>query len=142
MNAKKKVFLIVVVCLLAAALLFVCYQLFSVRSIIIEGSAPHDYVRSICGLEEGQSIFLADTEGAYDAIEAEPWLKPIEVKKVYPDKIVVTAQQREIAAYVEHADVLLAIDNECVVLRAEQTADVDLPVIKGLKRTFSKSVKQ
>ncbi len=133
MNKKKRVFVIVVILLLASALLFVCYQLFTVRSIIIEGSAPHDYIRSICGLEEGKSIFFSDTKAAYKIIEEEPWLKPVEVKKVYPDKIIITVQQREIAAYVENGDVLLAIDEECVVLRAEQTENADLPVITGLK---------
>ena len=133
MSAKKKAFVIVVFSLLGAALIFVCWQLFSVRSIIVEGSASKDYILSICGIEKGQSIFFADTKGAYDAIEEEAWLRPIEVKKEYPDKIRITADQREIAAYVEHGDVLLAVDEECVVLRAEQAGKVPLPVITGLK---------
>lgn len=133
MNRKQKVFIIIVFTLLTAGLLFVSYQLFRVRSIIVEGGASADTVKSVCGIEEGQSIFFADTQAAYDAIEAQTWLKAVDVTKVYPDKIKITAEQREIAAYVQQGDVLLAVDDECVVLQAQVAEQADLPVITGLK---------
>lgn len=132
MNGKKKAFIIILFILLTAGFLFVCFQLFRVRSIIVEGSAPADNVKSVCGIEEGKSIFLVDTQAAFDAIEEQTWLKAVEVVRVYPDKIKITADQRQIAAYVQQGDVLLAIDKECVVLMAEASEPIDMPIINGL----------
>jgi cell division septal protein FtsQ len=128
-----KVLITILYIVLAAALFFVCFQLFRVRNIKVEGSASPDYIKSICGISTGDSTLFIDTQKAMDAIEQEPWLKAVDVKIVYPDKVVITAQQRQIAAYIEKGSNLLAIDIECVVLRAQETGEVNMPVITGMQ---------
>lgn len=132
-SRSRRIIITISLIVFCAALLFVCFQLFRVRSVNIIGSAPADYVRSLCGIELGDSIFLVDKQAALEGVEAEPWIKAVNVSIVYPDKVNIEAEQREIAAYVEKEDVLLAIDKECVVLRAEQQKELDMPLITGLK---------
>ena len=133
MRKGRKTIIVTSFVVLAAALLFVLFQLFRVRSIMIEGSASEAYIKSICGIEKGDSVFLVDKQAALDAIETDPWLKAVSVSVVYPDKIKIQAEQRQIAAYIKKEDVILAIDKECIVLRTEQTEKTDFPLITGVK---------
>lgn len=125
--------IIISIIVLVLALLFVCYQLFRVRAINISGSASADQVRKLCGIEIGESIFLVDKQSALEQIEAEPLIKAVDVSITYPDKVEITADQRQIAAYAVYNDMLLAIDGECVVLDVGEIKQVDMPLIKGLQ---------
>jgi len=128
-----KILIIVSLIVLIIALLFVCWQLFRVRAVNVKGSADAGFVRQLSGLKTGDSIFFVDRQEVLDRVEAEPWIKAVEVNIVYPDKVEITAEKREIAAYVKSGENLLAIDGECCVLKANETSAVDMPVITGLQ---------
>lgn len=125
--------IIISIIVLILALLFVCYQLFRVRAINVSGSAPADQVRELCGIKTGDSIVLVDKQAALEKIEAETWIKAVDVSVAYPDKIEITADKRKIAAYVVYNEMLLAIDSECVVLDVGEIKQVDMYLIKGLQ---------
>lgn len=125
--------IIISIIVLILALLFVCYQLFRVRAINVVGSASADYVRKLSEIELGESIFLVDKQSALEKIEAEPWIKVVDVSIAYPDKVEIKADKRQIAAYVVYNDMLLAIDGECVVLNVGEIKEVDMPLIEGVQ---------
>jgi cell division protein FtsQ len=133
LRRSKRIALTVLMVVLMIALLFVVYQLFLVRGIIVTSSASHDYVVSLSGIEMNQSVFFVDEEKAFEQIDAEPWLEAIEVKVKYPDQVLITAELREIAAYVDKGDDFLAIDTQGVLLRIVPEADASLPVVYGLQ---------
>lgn len=133
MRKGAKVLIIISIIVLVLALLFVCYQLFRVRAISVVGGASADYVKSLSGINIGDSTFLVDKQAAFEQIEAEPWIKAVNVEIIYPDKIKIEAEQRQIEAYVIYEDVLLAIDGECTVLSAGDIKEVDMPLVRGLQ---------
>jgi cell division protein FtsQ len=129
----RRIAVIVLLIVLIIALLFVVYQLFLVRGIFVTGNVSEEYVISLSGIEQNQSVFFINEETALEKIDAEPWLKAVEVKVKYPDKVFITAEQREIAAYVDKGDDYLAIDSEGVLLRVVPKSQVSLPVVYGLQ---------
>ena len=125
--------MIVLLIVLIIALLFVAFQLFLVRGIFVTGNVSDEYVISLSGIEQNQSVFLINELAAFEQIDAEPWLKAVEVEVKYPDKVFITVQKREIAAYVDKGDDYLAIDSEGVLLRVVPKSSVSLPVVHGLQ---------
>ena len=123
----------ILIVLLIAALIFDMYLLFQVRSINVVGGVSVDHAISLSGITKNQSVFLIDKEAAFERIDADTWIKMVEVKIKYPDQVVITAQQREIAAYVVKDDGLLAVDKECVLLEVVAKDEAALPQIFGMQ---------
>ena len=133
MRKGRRIAVKVLLIVLILALIFVAFQLFLVRGIFVIGNVSDDYVISLCGIEKNQSVFFIDEQAAFEKIDAEPWLKAVEVTVAYPDKVMITVEQREIAAYVVKGDVFLAIDTSGVLLRVAPQAQVGLPLVRGLQ---------
>lgn len=132
MRRGRRIAVIVLLIVLIIALLFVAYQLFLVRGIFVDGNVSSEYIASISGIEKNQSIMLIDRKAALERIDAQPWLKAVDIQIKYPDKVFITVIKREIAAYVDKGDDYLAIDKEGVLLRVVPKGTVSLPVVYGL----------
>lgn len=133
MRRGRRIAVIVLLIVLIVALIFVAFQLFLVRGIFVFGNVSKDYVISLSGIEKNQSVFLIDEQAVFEKIDAEPWLKAVEVAVVYPDKVLITVEQREIAAFVVKGGDFLAIDTQGVLLRVAQQAQAGLPLVHGLQ---------
>lgn len=117
MRRGRRIAVIVLLNVLIVALIFVAYQLFLVRGIFVTGDVSEEYVIALSGIERNQSVFFINEQSVFEKIDAEPWLKAVEVRLAYPDKVFITVEQREIAAYVVKGDDFLAIDTFGVLLR-------------------------
>lgn len=136
MSKGRKVITVFSLVVLILALFFVMYQLFQVREITVEGChrIPSDDVISLSGIEMDESVFLIDTEAVMEAIDQHPYIKPLEVKIEYPDRVNITIHERTETAYIEKEGLLLTLDEECWLLRVDQSVSYDkIPLIVGLQ---------
>lgn len=132
----KKALVIVSILILLCALGFVSYKLFRVRDITVTGceTLSEEYVNSLSGLELEESIFYINTQDIMDAIDTEPYIKPVSVRIVYPDRVEITIEERKEAACIEKEKLLLIIDRECYLLKVLMQTDlVQYPSVLGLQ---------
>jgi len=69
---------------------------FKVKTVTLEGraeTAPKEIGRML-GIQAGDLMLYVDVDEARARIEALPWVKSAEVRRVWPDKIVVRIQER------------------------------------------------
>ena len=136
MAKGKKTLLIISVSLLLVALVFVAYMIFRVREVAVLGCETLDAqtVATQSGLEYGQNIFLLDKQAVMDALAKDPQIKPVSVEVQYPDRVIITVQERKPAAYINKNGTILVIDNEGWVLQVIAQPDgSERPLIYGLQ---------
>lgn len=145
MSKGRKVITVFSLVVLILALFFVAYQLFQVREITVEGchSKTGNDVISLSGIEIDESVFLIDTKAVMESIDNDPYIKPVEVKIEYPDRVHITIHERTQAAYIEKEGLLLTIDEECWLLRVDQNVSHDkAPLVVGLQMDKFEVAKQ
>jgi cell division septal protein FtsQ len=136
LNKGKKALLIISVVLLLGALVFVSIVLFQVREVAVMGCNTLDaeYVVQISGLKYGQNIFLLDKQEILDVLSNEPHIKPVSIEVTYPDRVIITVEERTPAAYIEKNGALLVIDDEGWLLEVLMEPEgTERPLITGLQ---------
>lgn len=117
------------------ALLFVAYEIFTLKVIKVEGSKniPQDDIIAVSGLKTGSSIFFTDTEKAMDALSYDIRIKPLSVSVEYPNCVVITIKEREPAACIIRDETVLVIDEDGYLLDITEKPDEPaLPVVTGI----------
>lgn len=136
MDKTKRTLLIISALLLVVALAFAGYMVFRVREVVVLGCvsySPDDIVER-AGLEYGESIFLLDKQAVTDALLKEPRLRPVEVKTELPDRVVITIEERQPAAYIEKNGALVVIDETGWVLDVlSNPTGMERPLLIGLQ---------
>ncbi len=136
MNKGKRALMIISAMLLLTALAFVAYFVFRVREVAVMGCETLDAnaVVQVSGLEYGQNIFLLDKQSVMDRLADDPRIKPVSVEPEYPDRVVITIEERRTAAYIEKNGLLIVIDDEGWILEVRtQSAGDEHPMIYGLQ---------
>ena len=107
---------------------------FTVRSVTLEGraeTAQTEIVRML-GIKRGDLMLYVDVDEARARIEALPWVRSAEVKRVWPDRIVVRITERRPVALWQMDGAVAVIDT-----RGKPIAGVDparfasLPLVVG-----------
>lgn len=122
---KRRALKIVSFILLLCALLFVAFEVLHLRSITVTGcetKTPEDVI-SLSGLETGVSIFTVDTGKALEALRKDPYIKPVSVDIVYPDRVNITIEERKEAAYIKKDNIVFVIDKEGWLLNILMNTD-------------------
>ncbi len=122
---KRRALKIVSAILLFCALLFVAFEVLHLRYITVTGceAKTPDEIISLSGLETGVSIFGVDTDKAMKALGGDPYIKPVSVTIVYPDRVSITVEERKEAAYIKKGGDVLVIDNEGWLLKILMNTD-------------------
>lgn len=109
---------IVVSALCVGVGLFLTWYLLIVDTIQIKGNSDitSEEILAASGLETGKHIWLQNTNTAKAAIEDMPYIGTAEVKRVYPDKLVITVTERKEAAVVMGMNTDAVIDKDGNVL--------------------------
>lgn len=134
-NKRKRPLLIIVLLLLLAGMGFLGYQLFNIRTIEVTGNKTKkaEYIVNLSGIEKGMNIFKIDDRALKEDIEKDPYIKFIEAKRVYPDKIILKVEERVPAALVLNEGTSLLLDGEGYVLKINKDAGKgDYPAVSGL----------
>ena len=136
MNKGKRALLIISAMLLLAALVFVAYMVFRVREVAVMGCETLDAndVVEVSGLEYSQNIFLLDKQSVMDKLADDPRIKPVSVELKYPDRVIITIEERRPAAYIEKNGSLIVIDDAGWILEVRpQPTGGEQPMIYGLQ---------
>ena len=136
MGRGKRVLKAMAFLVLLGAAAFVIYEAFKVREINVIGADRYaaDTVAALSGIEYESSVFLLDKQAVMDALATEPFIKPKAVDIEYPDKVILTIEERQPAACIEKDGALLIIDDECWLLEAQPAPqDMALPYIYGVQ---------
>ncbi len=122
---KRRALKIVSAILLLCALLFVAFVVLHLRYITVSGceTKTPDEVISLSGLKKGVSIFSVDTRKALESLGGDPYIKPVSVTIIYPDRINITIEERKEAAYIKEGDDILVIDKEGWLLKILMSTD-------------------
>ncbi len=114
---------------------------FAVKTVEIRGLCRVDslaVVRLVADIR-GENIFLLPVEECARRFAAHPRIRSVGFKKVLPNKVVCTVEEREPVAVV-YADGFYEVDEEGMILTSDElTSYLDLPIVSGLDR---KSVKE
>ncbi len=136
MNKSRRTLLIISAMLLLTALIFVAYMVFRVREVAVLGCEtllPADVAKAT-GLEYGQNVFLMDKQAVMDKLSADPRIKPVSVNIDYPDRVVVTIEERQPVGYIEKNGSLIVIGGDGYIMEVRpQPAGNERPMIYGLQ---------
>ena len=131
----KRILKIIAVLLLLSAAFYAAYETLKVRDIVVRGidDLDADDIIALSGIEYGQSVFLVDKQAAINGISEKPFVKPVMIEIEYPDKVVITLEERKRAAYIEKDGALLVIDNEGWLLEVlPSVQDTAYPFVYGV----------
>ena len=114
-------------------------SLLSLKDIHFEGCrnvTPQELMKA-ADVREGKNIFDIDLEKLAQQLKANPWVKEVIIKRVFPHRIKISINERVPVALAHHKRLFL-VDNEGVLFKeVEPGDDIDMPIITGL--SFSKS---
>ena len=109
--------------LVAVSSLFLGYvtqsSTFRVKRVLFEGThiLPETDILAAAGITTEDNIIFLDTELVEKRVEALPYIKRCEVKRMYPDEVLLRIVERKAIATVMVNNHLYEIDSENVVLR-------------------------
>jgi len=109
----------------------------NIENVIIKGNdcLSEDRIFYKSGIQLGENIFKLDLIKSKDSLMQEPWIKEVEVKRVIPNKIIISIKERKPAAIVHTREEYFYSTKEGIILskidRPEER--FDLPLILGLE---------
>ncbi len=114
---------------------------FAVKTIEIRGLSrvePAEVQRLVADMR-GENILLVPLENYSDRFSGHSRIRSAVFKKILPNKVICTVEEREPVALV-YADGFHEVDDEGMILTSDELTDyLDLPIVTGLRR---KAVKE
>jgi cell division protein FtsQ len=135
MTPRRAVFLIALVAACFTVDPFLRYfwdhPYFSVRRIEVEGLARLDpaRVRTWLGMVVGRSMWRVSPRDVETQLEERPEVMDARVRRIFPDRLVVTIRERRPEALLNAADGIFLVDREGVVIGRAGEDVGDLPII-------------
>ncbi|MDO9555427.1 MAG: FtsQ-type POTRA domain-containing protein [Atribacterota bacterium] len=109
----------------------------NIEEVIVKGNdcLSEDEIFYKSGIQLGENIFKLDLKRSKDFLMQEPWIKEVEIKRVIPNKIIISIKERKPAAIVHIGEECFSSTKEGIVLskidRPEEK--FGLPLILGLE---------
>jgi len=110
---------------------------YNIEEVIIKSNdcLSEDEIFYKSGIQLGENIFKLDLKRSKDFLMQEPWIKEVEIKRVIPNKIIISIKERKPAAIVHIGEEYFSSTKEGIVLskidRPEEK--FGLPRILGLE---------
>ena len=109
----------------------------NIENVIIKGNdyLSEDRIFYKSGIQLGENIFRLDLIKSKDSLMQEPWIKEVEVKRVIPNKIIISIKERKPAVIVHTRKEYFSSTKEGIILSKidRQEEKFDLPLILGLE---------
>jgi cell division septal protein FtsQ len=131
-------------------ILFISYQLyihlledafFQVRELEVRGcrKIPEKIVFTLAGIEGMPNLFTVPLKEISKRVEAHPWVEQVNVRKVFPGKIMIQVEERKPIAILQLEEPYY-IDSQGVIFsRVGDRDEYNFPCLTGLTRkTFDK----
>ncbi len=91
-----------------------------------------DEIISLSGLAKNQNIFRFLSSNVIEQIKTNPYIENVEVKRVFPNKVQITVEERKVTYNVEFLNEYAYINNQGYILEiSNQKAEV--PTIQGIE---------
>lgn len=92
---------------------------YPVKEVRVQGARVLDpeYVVDVSGITVSDNLLVLDVQAVQERVEALPFVKSCLVKRIYPDNVLITLEEREAAAILMVHNRMFEIDAECVALR-------------------------
>ncbi len=109
-----------------------------IKEVIIKGNnqLSEEEIFYKSQIKLGDNIFKLSKDNTINYLKQDPWIKEAEVKRVIPDKIIISVEEREPSAIIYFNEEYFMADQEGMVLsQIVQPAEEFLPLITGLETT-------
>ena len=109
----------------------------NIEEVIIKGNdyLSEDEIFYKSNIKLGENIFKLDLKKTVDSLIQEPWIKEVEIKRVIPNKIIISIKERKEVAFVCIGEEYFTFSKEGFILskidRPEE--EFGLPLILGLE---------
>jgi len=109
----------------------------NIKEVIVKGNdcLSEDEIFCKCGIQLGENIFKLDLKKSKDSLIQEPRIKEVEIKRVIPNKIIISVKERKAAAFVCIGEEYFTSNKEGLVLSKidRPKEEFGLPLILGLE---------
>lgn len=110
---------------------------FNIEEVIIKGNdyLSEDEIFSKSQIKLSVNIFKLDLKKSIDSLKQEPWIREVEIKRVIPDKIIISLKERKAAAIVHIGEEYFSSTKEGIVLSKidRSEGEFNLPLVLGLE---------
>ncbi len=96
-------------------------------------NAPEAHLRHLAGLEPGLPLLSLELDTALEGVRKHPWVIDASARRVFPDTVVITVEERQPQALLM-LDGLYLVDAEGEPFRRATAPHLDYPVITGIPR--------
>ncbi len=98
----------------------------NIKSIEVKGNrqVASGELQELSGVEIGQNILEADISEAARAISYHPMIQKVTISRSYPDKVVITVQERSLWAVVRYKQSFLCLDPEGYCIDKAASLDI------------------
>ncbi len=106
---------------------------FSIQTIAVEGNLyfSQDEILQLSGLKKDQCIWNIDLKGINKNLAENPFLEKIHIYRCFPDKLIISVQEKKPLALLKVNDTFLTVDEQGLVLPPKIGKMYDLPLISG-----------
>lgn len=98
--------------------------------------ATEAQIRHLADLDAGAPLVALDLDAAAAGVARHPWVASAQVRRVFPDTVVVQVREREPVAILQ-LDGLFLVDAEGTPFTRATGADLDLPLLTGIPRALA-----
>jgi cell division protein FtsQ len=109
----------------------------NIKDVIIKGNDCLSEDGIFCKFEVqlGENIFKLDLKKSKDSLMQEPWIKEVEIKRIIPDKIIISIKERKPAVIVHIGEEYFSSTKEGIVLSKIDRLEegFGLPLVLGLE---------
>jgi len=109
----------------------------NIKEVIIKGNdyLNEDEIFYKSGIQLGENIFKLDLKKSIDSLKQEPRIKEVEIKRVIPNKIIISLTERKAAAIVHCGEEYFFSTKEGMILSKIERPEegLALPLLSGLE---------
>jgi len=108
----------------------------NIKEVIIKGNnyLSKDEVLSQSHINLGENIFRLDINQSIDFLKQEPWIKEAEIKRIIPNRIIISIEERRPSVIIGIEEGFFLADKKGRILSTvNMEEDFKLPLITGLK---------
>ncbi|MEG1560009.1 MAG: FtsQ-type POTRA domain-containing protein [Clostridia bacterium] len=125
---RLKVFAIVFgTLLISGVLIFLAAVALELKTIRVNNGTSHEdaYIIGLSKINDGENLLLINTDEVKAAISADPILRVTDIKKIFPNSILISVEERNLVAVIENGGHKVGIDIDGNVLFIDKGSDTE-----------------
>lgn len=106
--------------------------LFNIKEIKVEGNEKitNDEIISLSQINVNQNTYKTNMKKAEEKILKNPYIKSVKIKRVLPDKVSITVEERKTTFMIEYGSGYVYINNQGYILEVS-TQKLEVPILQG-----------